>query len=83
MTRKTFKKELTPWDQFAEQCILGCYSGKDGESIANKNVHISPHRSITKAQQLGRLLESENIQTLTDLDVFEKMNDLRAIGQTA
>ena len=83
MKRKTFQKGLVPWDEFGEACILGCYGEIDGESIANKKVNISPHRTITQSQQLGKHLESENIQNLTDLQVFDAMDELRKINQTA
>lgn len=82
-SRKTFKKGLTPWDEFAEQCILGCYSGHDGESVANRKIVIEPEtkttqeKSITRSQQLGKLLERGNIQSLNDLEVFDYMDQLR------
>jgi len=87
--RKVFEKGLTPWDDFAKDCILGSYQGQDAESIADKKIVIhpatdtSPETTITKSQQLGKLLERGNTQKLTDLEVFGFMDQLRREMQTA
>jgi len=83
--RKVFNKGNKTWEQFATDCIIGCYSENNGESIAGKtrivnngqNTREEPKEVRTKAYDLGILLKNSNTITITDLMVFELMDDLR------
>jgi len=77
-----FEKGLTPWTEFAHRCIVDVYEGQGGQSIADKEVSMGD-KTITKAEQLGSLLERENIQQLTRIQVFDCMDQLRREAQVS
>ena len=74
---KFLKNSTESWEEFGERCIEGSYGVKDGEQIANKDVDVSPERTISKARQLGEYLEDMGQDTPTNLEVFDAMNELR------
>ena len=74
---KFLKNSTESWEEFGYRCIQGAYGVKDGEAIAEKDVHVSPERTISKAKQLGEHLENISQETPTNLEVFDAMNELR------
>lgn len=75
-----FAKDSTEsWHEFGYRCIEGAYGVKDGEGIADKDVDVSPERTISKAEQLAEYLENGEQDIVTKLEVFDAMNELRKV----
>ena len=73
------KDSAESWEEFGYRCIIGAYGADNGEGVADKEVNVSPERTISNAKRLGEYLEERGQETISRLQTFDAMDELRKV----